>query len=57
MVGRSLINILAYSPNRVDAKGQMVRRVPWNTDDIDHRWRIVDSSNDDVKNALAFLKY
>src|SRR6218665_3973769 len=33
----------------------MVRRFPWNTDDINHRRRIVHSSNDDVKVATAIL--
>src|SRR6218665_3655812 len=33
----------------------MVRRVFWNTDDIDHRRRIVDSSDDDVKDAPAIF--
>src|SRR6218665_1018788 len=33
----------------------MVRRVPWNTDDINHRRRIVHPSNDDVKDATAIL--
>src|SRR6218665_1047606 len=33
----------------------MVRRVPWNTDAIDHRRRIVDSSDDDVNDAPAIL--
>src|SRR6218665_1367319 len=33
----------------------MVRLFPWNTDDIDHRRRIVDSSDDDVKDAPAIL--
>src|SRR6218665_3746408 len=33
----------------------MVRRIPWNTDDINHRRRIVHPSNDDVKDATAIL--
>src|SRR6218665_2808296 len=33
----------------------MILRVPWNTDDMDHLRRIVDSCDDDVKDAPAIL--
>src|SRR6218665_2041504 len=33
----------------------MVRCARWNTDDISHRRRILDSNNDDAKDAPAIL--
>src|SRR6218665_3047594 len=46
---------LSRGGDEVPGHKPMVRRVPWNTGDINHRRRIVHSSDDDVKDATAIL--